>query len=347
MRLMYWGAAIDRQLIERCPDSEKSKCSYLGGFVILTSLLSCLAMTYLFARIFGIEEVSALISPMAFALAALGICWFLMVFNMSRLIISFSGFGNRDSSISLKDITNKIIVIITAVVLGLCLGVSASVALLDQGISATSLFKETNNTRYFNEQIDDQYKNGLNKAYFQMATVLLEENAKGESGSLSPDTIKLMRSESDDDITAPLSAIARYKEEISQKKHENLVAANNGLFSALQSIFERDEGLVILMMIFGVLLHLTPVIVKMIWPKGPYEYLVGYQDRQVLAEHGIIPGIFWHGKIRHDDYCFGNAEKLLQNNIKDLNENLAVGLSELNGIASESSADIPEEPKAT
>jgi hypothetical protein len=329
MKLALWGAAIDRQLINRlidpCPGVEVSKYNYLGLLVILISLVSFLAVTYLFARIFGIEEISlyATAPSVLAAVAILSFCWLFIVFNILRLTISFFGFGDGSSAMSLGSLANKFFVIIMAIVLGMCIGISASAVLLNTGEDTLFILDGSDKAQSFNKEIDAKYRGSLDKTYFQLAELLLQKEAAAGTDLISLDSIKLSRSAKDEDVVDFYSDIDQFKAEISLKKQEKFLTINDDFFSSLQRVFEQNHGLVVLMMALGVLIHLTPIMVKLIWPKGPYEYLVDYQNRYVLARNGVVPGVFWHDRQLHEDHHFSDAERLLKKNRGKLDNELS------------------------
>ena len=101
---------------------------------------------------------------------------------------------------------------------------------------------------------------------------------------------------------------------------ELMVSPNNdviqsSLFHRVANILETAPVIMITSMFFGIFLYALPILLKLVfWRKGPYEYLVEFQDIYSLAQFGVIPKahMLTHKDRSYFKERFLDAELLLE-----------------------------------
>lgn len=109
-RFLWWCAGADEKVLKYSSYSDHVKYVGIGGVVLATGFMAALSMGFAIHTIFdGNWMVTA---PIA-------IIWALIVFNLDRFIVSSTGKGDGDSTISLSELGNATPRLIMAILLGL------------------------------------------------------------------------------------------------------------------------------------------------------------------------------------------------------------------------------------
>jgi hypothetical protein len=109
-RFLWWCAGADEKILKYSSYADHVKYVGIGGVVLATGFMAALSMGFAIHTIFdGKWEVTI---PVALA-------WALIVFNLDRFIVSSTGKGDGDSTISFKELGNATPRLIMAILLGL------------------------------------------------------------------------------------------------------------------------------------------------------------------------------------------------------------------------------------
>ena len=108
-KFFWWCAGADEKVLMYSSYADHVKYVGIGGVVLATGFMAALAMGFAIHTIFNNW----------FATIPVAIIWSLIVFNLDRFIVSSTGKGDGESSISLKELGNATPRLIMAVLLGL------------------------------------------------------------------------------------------------------------------------------------------------------------------------------------------------------------------------------------
>lgn len=108
-RFLWWCAGADKKILQYSSYADHVKYVGIGGVVLATGFMAALAMGFALDTIFDTWYVTI---PVA-------LIWALIVFNLDRFIVSSTGKGDGESSISLKELGNAAPRLFMAILLGL------------------------------------------------------------------------------------------------------------------------------------------------------------------------------------------------------------------------------------
>ena len=282
---LLWGAAgADSQMLGTCPKADQIKFASLGLFITTMTLLTFISLTLAQALIFNTPEDSSLHKFFNFfTFIPVSLLWGFITFNLFRLIVASTGFGDGTSAITKKEIKDNIFKFIVALLLGACISAP---------ITTLLLHNEIINETSFNEQarIEDKLKI-IDFRYSQELAVLYKELAFYQSltNNISPLEAPIKRER----IAQKQQEILKLREKISQEKLKaELDLHNNNNLTLIQETeksFENHKVLSLTVLIFFCLISVVPIILRMLWTKSSYEYLCEYHENFVLLKYGINP----------------------------------------------------------
>lgn len=131
-KFLWWCAGADADILKYSSYSDHVKYAGIGGVVLATGFLAALSMGFAMHTIFGFWAVTIPIS----------LAWALIVFNLDRFIVSSTGKGDGESSISGKEFLNALPRLLMAVLLGLTIS-----APLETVIFKTEIEREWDDTK--------------------------------------------------------------------------------------------------------------------------------------------------------------------------------------------------------
>jgi hypothetical protein len=108
-KFLWWCAGADAEILKYSSYSDHVKYAGIGGVVLATGFLAALSMGFAMHTIFENWFVTV---PIA-------IVWSLIVFNLDRFIVSSTGKGDGESSISGKEFLNALPRLLMAALLGI------------------------------------------------------------------------------------------------------------------------------------------------------------------------------------------------------------------------------------
>ena len=271
MKIFYLFAGIDPQLIASCPLHERIRNIAIGFLVFLVSLISLISIAY---ACLNFLEINAAHSFTADALAYslsffIGLIWFMVVSNIYRSCLTISGIGDGTSKITKDEFINAIPQFILVVFLGYCLSAPLTVLLLNkqtvQGIVASDVDRISLNEAYISKRNLNSYSVGIAD-------------------------INVIQFDKDyQDLKAEQGA--------HQKKY------THSFISILLRCYDQHSFLSFIILITSLFLYLIPLILRLIWVKGIYEFKVDMQNKIVLEKYGIYPD-YYSVKYKGNEYLY-------------------------------------------
>lgn len=137
-KFLWWCAGADQKILENSSYSDHVKYVGIGGVVLATGFMAALSMGFAMQTIFHNTFVTVVIA----------LIWALIVFNLDRFIVSSTGKGDGESSISLKELLNATPRLIMAILLGLTIS-----APLETQIFSVEIQRSLEDTKRNNIQV--------------------------------------------------------------------------------------------------------------------------------------------------------------------------------------------------
>lgn len=119
-RFLWWCAGADEKILRFSSYSDHVKYVGIGGVVLATGFMAALSMGFAMHTIFSKQDPAT--GEMVgnwFITVPIAIIWALIVFNLDRFIVSSTGKGDGESSISIKELGNATPRLFMAILLGL------------------------------------------------------------------------------------------------------------------------------------------------------------------------------------------------------------------------------------
>ena len=137
-RFLWWCAGADEQILRYSSYSDHVKYQGIGGVVLATGVLAAISMGFAIQIIF----------ENTFATVGIGLGWGMVVFNLDRFIVSSTGKGDGDSTISWSELGNATPRLLMAILLGFTIS-----APLETVLFQTEIQREWEVTLYKMSQI--------------------------------------------------------------------------------------------------------------------------------------------------------------------------------------------------
>lgn len=338
-KLFCSASGADLQYLRGCPQTERTKYFCEGFIIILLTLLSGSSVYFALIYIFPLPDTASSfnkVSNVAFSLT-LSVCWALVVYNSYRLTLASTGFGDGKSLIEADELRSAIPKFLLAIVIGLLTATLLTVATLHRDAkhepTATQIFL----LNKMNSAIDIQTASNIKELYVQQVELAsqrqiissrlakLEKNAKNltmfNNEQLS---LRTQLSEIDKKLAGIQTKTQNTRQEVQRLKiqsEKNLVNSESVL-TELDLAVERHTSVAILIDLFILIIYLAPFIIRVLWAKGPYEYLLEFQNTLLLSKLGIAPKA--HSvRVDNDTHWvdrFTVAEKILNHVLKQQRE---------------------------
>jgi hypothetical protein len=124
-KFLWWCAGADEEILKYSSYSDHVKYAGIGGVVLATGFLAALSMGFAMHTIFAGNWIVTV---------SIAIAWALIVFNLDRFIVSSTGKGDGESSISGKEFLNALPRLLMAVLLGLTISAPLETVIFDKEI---------------------------------------------------------------------------------------------------------------------------------------------------------------------------------------------------------------------
>lgn len=301
--LCEFGGA-DPQILRTCPPLEISKYKNQGLLVFMLVLIANVTGIYSLMLI----HTSSVESPLStlnisdiFSALFMGFCWTFIVHNSYRLILSSTGYGDGKSKIQTKELLASIPKLLLATAIGLCSGAAITVVALhtemNQGLSTQQIKLITT----LNNNVDQNYTLKLDTVYQKQANTMDSiRNLQGKQTQYIQDktnnkeeqlAITAQIDTLNKEIEAYISERKNLYEEVNRHKADNEARIVNSIdfLTTVDKAMERHLLATLSIFSFTLLIYLAPLLIRMIWAKSAYEYLVDFQNYKLLSKCGIAP----------------------------------------------------------
>jgi hypothetical protein len=124
-KFLWWCAGADEKILQYCSYSDHVKYLGIGGVVLATTFMAFLSMGFALHIIFDGNWFVTV--PIAFI-------WSLIVFNLDRFIVSSTGKGDGESTISWQELANAAPRLLMAILLGLTISAPLEVFIFEKEI---------------------------------------------------------------------------------------------------------------------------------------------------------------------------------------------------------------------
>jgi hypothetical protein len=326
---------VDLDLLEKSPAWERKKYVSLGAAMLVTTLLAFvsgyLAFDYLFPVIDN-SDLSLWFKRSIAIVAAL--IWMLVIFNLQRFVIAGDGnTADRDQS-GPGDFLRALPAILAATVMGIAVAIPLELWLFEDEITVFQL-EQGQGARmvgghrpFFEESLTEEcgkfYRHQL-----QQQTVLLRclPRSANEKHPLSgarvqattdpgaPSDASLVAEP--DRVKTALRRVAELQrnEELIRERQHKMLSLEQSLTHRAGMLFEQMPYFAYAVLFVVIFMQLTPVLIKMMSAKSPYDYLRDMTNR-LSAASGSNDGTFnrARGGIEIDALAIfdqqGNAKKI-------------------------------------
>ena len=327
-QFFYEFGGADPQILRTCPQLEISKYKYQGLLVFMLVLIANVTSIYTLLLI----HTSSVESPLStlkisdiFTAIFMGFCWTFIVHNSYRLILSSTGYGDRTSTIQNKELLASIPKLLLATAIGLCSGAAITVVALNAEMIHGLSTQQSNLLKTLNGSVDQNYALKLDTIYQKQAdatdsirnlqtkqTQYINNKTHNKNEQLAlADQIDTLNKETEQHIAER----KKLYEEMNRLKAENEAKIINSMdfLTTVDKAMERHLLATLSIFSFTLLIYLAPILIRMIWSKSAYEYLVDFQNYKLLSKYGIAPKAH-EIKIGDEIICidrFTIAEQLL------------------------------------
>jgi hypothetical protein len=119
-KFLWWCAGADEKILMYCSYSDHVKYLGIGGVVLATAFMAALSMGFALHTIFGVTNpLTGEFEGNWFVTVPVALIWALIVFNLDRFIVSSTGKGDGESTISWSELGNAAPRLLMATLLGL------------------------------------------------------------------------------------------------------------------------------------------------------------------------------------------------------------------------------------
>jgi len=146
-KFLWWCAGADEKILQYCGYSDHIKYLGIGGVVLATSFMAFLSMGFALHTIFDNWAVTI----------SIGFVWSLIVFNLDRFIVSSTGKGDGESSISWSELANAAPRLIMAILLGLAISAPLETEIFKVEINRSLEDTKRNNILVKIDQMEAKY----------------------------------------------------------------------------------------------------------------------------------------------------------------------------------------------
>lgn len=277
MDLFYIFAGVDSQLIKSCPYQEKLRNIGIGFLVFLISLMGFISVSY---ACFKFLEINAKDTFFSLFLSCslclfLGFVWFLIISNIYRACLTIVGIGDGTSKITKDELTNAMPQFILLIFLGYCLSAPMTVLLLNKEMVNVVSISDIDRLYLREEGLMDKRVNEFDFSFKKNIIQQPERNIQKEEYQ------QLNR-----------------EQEVYKKKY------SRSFIGTLIKCYSQHLFLSLVILITTIFFYLIPLVLRMMWVKGSYEYKVDFQNRLVLEEYGIYPDYYlvkYNGREYYQD----------------------------------------------
>jgi hypothetical protein len=308
LKNFFWlCSGANKQLLDDCP-TEASKYVGIGATVFFTGVFAALAGTYAMYTVFDSIWVATLA----------GLVWGAMIFNLDRYIVS----SMRKKDTSLEEFKIAAPRIVLALLIALVISKPLELKIFEKEIGQELVSMQLENQQIKESLVRDKYGselaslasdiNALKSEIVQKASVRdslrhrAQVEADGTGGTQRRNAgpiYKIKKADADQvelelrELTASNNQIINEKQarvlEINEQQKTEIagltVTDNSGLagrLDALQRMTKKSSAIWLanwFIILLFIAIESAPVLVKLLSPKGPYDYALEAQEYRLQA----------------------------------------------------------------
>ncbi|ELY2016212.1 DUF4407 domain-containing protein [Flavobacterium psychrophilum] len=303
-RFFIQCSGSDRDLLSTCSEGEQTKYAGIGATVFFTAIMAFLASSYALFTVF--DDV--------FAASFFGFIWGLLIFNLDRFIVSTIRKRDQLKNEFLQAMPRIVLAIIIAIVISKPL----EIKIFEKEIN-TVLLKEKNQLAMANKkQVSDYFKSDLDKnkseidslksqiskkekevnAYYQ--TYIAEAEGTAGTKKLGKGPVFKEKIAKHDLAKKELDTLQKHnlvKIAEKEKKSKTLQTDLDKKITETQPIIDSFDGLMarinalgklpslpsFFIMLLFLAIETSPIIAKLLSPKGEYDYKLADNDTALKA----------------------------------------------------------------
>ncbi|HFG0472137.1 DUF4407 domain-containing protein [Flavobacterium psychrophilum] len=303
-RFFILCSGSDRDLLSTCSEGEQTKYAGIGATVFFTAIMAFLASSYALFTVF--DDV--------FAASFFGFIWGLLIFNLDRFIVSTIRKRDQLKNEFLQAMPRIVLAIIIAIVISKPL----EIKIFEKEIN-TVLLKEKNQLAMANKkQVSDYFKSDLDKnkseidslksqiskkekevnAYYQ--TYIAEAEGTAGTKKLGKGPVFKEKIAKHDLAKKELDTLQKHnlvKIAEKEKKSKTLQTDLDKKITETQPIIDSFDGLMarinalgklpslpsFFIMLLFLAIETSPIIAKLLSPKGEYDYKLADNDSALKA----------------------------------------------------------------
>jgi hypothetical protein len=323
--LLFDVAGADAQLLKRSTVADRIRFTAIGALISLTSAATWGALSYALIYIFLPRESLTWVDwALGYPIAIIiGGCGALVILNLMRFVVASSGYGDGTSNIRWSEIKNSGFVLLMPILIAASLTAPVSVLLLHDQIVSHLSSNQQNVISDVSKRVEDHYRVELDDTYFAQAEIKSQldvlqakiqnlgkpANQSSATSSVQPSgnsgrwqvlltsqdfersnlesKIKLLQTELNRKRDEVQALRAKIKQD--EIKYEDEIKKEDSLVNETMKAFETYKPLVLLIGLFMLLIQIAPILMKLLWAKGPYEFLSEYQETITVTKYGIQP----------------------------------------------------------
>lgn len=304
----WYCSGADTETLKKCP-TDSNKYVGIGATIFFTGIFAALAASYAFYTVFD-NALSAI---------GLGLVWGLMIFNLDRYIVS----GMRKSSRGFQELKVALPRILLAVMISVVIAKPLELKIFEKEINGELSLMEQEAFARQKEVISNQFvvqKAALQAEIAILKEEISEKAAKrdelariaqqeadgtGGTGKRNPGPIYQIKKADAEQVEAELKALTTNNNQLiaqkeqalatliadEQKKISNLkLAAMDGpaaRLEALDRLSQQNSAIWyanLFVLLLFIVVETSPIIVKLISQKGPYDYELEKTEYQHEAQ---------------------------------------------------------------
>jgi len=316
MSLACFATGYDPTIANRCPWSERCKVIGLGTLLVLLGLINLAAAVYALNLVFRpLEQTAGMQTYATWGLCGLiGTAWGLIIFNLYRFIVSSTGYGDGKSSLSRMELLPLLVQAVLAFVIALCVTLPLSILVCREDLSGQWTTLQTEQSAVTKRAIESQAELQLFDLYLDQEQSTRELSRKRErlaaisqlkealiTSKGAADLERLERIDADiSQLHTDLGAVqlkideqivriaSLRKQQAEQTKQvDSKIGSIDTLWTQASRAIQYARPLFIGTALFLIILHMSPVLIRVRSAKGVYEHLVEIQNEITYAKYGI------------------------------------------------------------
>lgn len=342
--LFHLFVGCDPNLISRCSSSEKIKYIFTGALILVVTSLTAVSSIYVvwdifIAANFVHDYVWYLEVFLGFFLA---ICWTLIIFNLFRFLITTVARSDEVGFVGISRIFSICVQICISLVLALAMGIPLLLFLLNTQLDIQNKSEINHHPSQISMTVDYLGKHTkittMDDFYEKLQQLKIVEMNLKIRANLYKNNKKML-----DEIKSELIENQKLQEDRlkdiydlrSEIEKDFLISKESELSMQLikraRFLWSHNTPIAVFFILFIFLLYSSFIFAKMLSPRGLYDYLVKYEDRNTLLLNGIeefqLP-VSIDGQIV-TSHRYHSSDILLTKNIKRLSDQLDIASQQL------------------